>query len=177
MDENRVVVAHFQGEFADGFQEGQAFDVAGGAADFRDDHIRAALFGEHVDAVLDLIRHVRDHLDGLAQIFAFALVVEHGLVHLAAGQVVQAGEFHAGETFVMAQVQIGLGAVVEHIDFAVLVGRHRARVHVEVGVELLERDLESAVFQQRAQSRRREALAQGTYHAARYKYEFLHLKI
>ena len=47
-----------------------------------------------------------------------------------------------------------------------LVGVHRARIDVEVGVELLQRDLEAAVFEQRAQRGRRQALAQRTDHAA-----------
>ena len=66
----------------------------------------------------------------------------------------------------MAEVEVGLRAVVEHIDLAVLERAHRARVHVEVGIELLQRDLEAAVFEQRAQRGRRQALAQRTHHAA-----------
>ena len=87
--EDDVVVPDFEREFADGFEERQALDVAGGAADFGDDHVRLGLFGQHVDAVLDFVGDVRDDLDGLAEVFALALVVEHGLVNLAAGQVVQ----------------------------------------------------------------------------------------
>ena len=37
----------------------------------------------------------------------------------------------------MAQVEVGLAAVVEHVDFAVLVGAHRARIDVDVRIELL----------------------------------------
>ena len=75
---------------------------------------------ELVDAVLDLVGDVRDDLDGLAQVFAVALVVEHGLVNLAAGQVVEPGQLGVGEPLVMAEVEIGLRAVVQHIDLAVL---------------------------------------------------------
>jgi len=55
----------------------------------------------------------------------------------------------------MAEVEVGFGAVVEHINLAVLKRAHRAGIDVEVGIELLERHLESAIFQQRAQRRRR----------------------
>ena len=40
VQENGVVVADFQRELADGFQERQALDVAGRAADFGDDDVR-----------------------------------------------------------------------------------------------------------------------------------------
>ena len=81
-------------------------------------------------------------------------------------------ELDVGEPLVMAQVEVGFRAVVQHINLAVLVGVHRARVDVEVGVELLQRDLEAAVLQQRAQRGRRQALAQRTHHAAGDKYKF-----
>ena len=109
---------------------------------------------------------MRNHLHGLAQVFSLSLVVEHGLVNLAAGEVVEAGELDVGEALVMAEVKVGLGAVVEHIDLAMLIGVHRAGVHVEVRVELLQRDFQSAVLQQGAERRRGQALAQRTHHAA-----------
>ena len=35
VQEHHVLQADFEGEFADGFEKGKAFDVAGGAADSR----------------------------------------------------------------------------------------------------------------------------------------------
>jgi hypothetical protein len=48
----------------------------------------------------------------------------------------------------VAEVEIGLGAVVGHEHLAVLERRHRARVHVDVGVELLHRDAQPALHEQ-----------------------------
>jgi hypothetical protein len=50
----------------------------------------------------------------------------------------------------VAQVQIGLGSVIGHEHFAVLEGRHGARVHVDVGIELDEGDFETARFEDRS---------------------------
>ena len=80
-----------------------------------------ALFGQQMDAVLDLVRDVRDHLHGLAEIFPLALVVQHGLVNLAAGQIVHARELDVREPLVMAEVEVRLRAVIQHIHFAVLI--------------------------------------------------------
>ena len=46
MQKNRVVVAHREGELADGFQKRKTFNVAGGAADLGDDHIRFGVVSE-----------------------------------------------------------------------------------------------------------------------------------
>ncbi len=58
-----------------------------------------------------------------------------------------------GETLVMAEIEIGLGAVVGHKHFAVLIRRHRSGIEVEIGVELAEPDLVAAGLQQRTECR------------------------
>ena len=60
----------------------------------------------------------------------------------------------AGEALVMAEVEVGLGAVVGDEHLAVLVGRHRARIDVEIGVELAQPHRIAARLQQRAERRR-----------------------
>jgi hypothetical protein len=60
----------------------------------------------------------------------------------------------------VAQVEVGLGPVVEDIDFAVLVRRHRAGVHVDVRVELLEANLKAPTFEEHADRGGGEPLAE-----------------
>jgi hypothetical protein len=50
----------------------------------------------------------------------------------------------------MAQVQVGLCAVLGHKHFAVLEGRHGARIDVDVGIELDQSDFEASRFQNRS---------------------------
>ena len=90
-------------------------------------------------------------LDGGAEIVAAALLGEDVLVDAAGGDVVAAGGRPPGETLVMAEVEIGLGAVVGDENLAVLVRRHRAGIDVEIGVELAQADLVAARLQQRAE--------------------------
>jgi len=61
----------------------------------------------------------------------------------------------------MAQVQIGLGAVLGDEHLAVLERAHGARVDIQVGIELQHRDLEAARLQQGAQGSRRNTFAEG----------------
>ncbi|GAA3939756.1 hypothetical protein GCM10023085_21540 [Actinomadura viridis] len=60
----------------------------------------------------------------------------------------------------MADVEVGLGAVVGHEDLPVLERVHRAGVDVEVGVELLHRDPEAAEGEKPPQAGRRQSLAE-----------------
>ena len=66
----------------------------------------------------------------------------------------------------MAEIEIGLGAVIGHEDLAVLIGAHRAGIDIEIGVELAQAHLEAARLQQRAERRRAQTLAERGDHAA-----------
>ena len=74
----------------------------------------------------------------------------------------------------MAQVEIGFAAVVEHVDLAVLVGAHRARIDVDIRIELLHADRQSALLQQHADRGAGEPLAQRTDHAAGHENMLAH---
>jgi hypothetical protein len=73
---------------------------------------------------------------------------------------------HAGEALVMAEIEVGLGAVIGDEDLAVLIRAHRARIDIEIGVELAQADRVAARLQQRAERRRSQTFAQRGDHAA-----------
>ena len=66
----------------------------------------------------------------------------------------------------MAQVEVGLGAVVEDVDLAVLVGAHGAGIDVDVGIELLQADAQAAMLQQHADGGAGQPFAERADHAA-----------
>src|ERR1019366_8143967 len=157
---------------ANGFKERQRLDIANGAADLGDHHVHVPRY--FLQRGFDLIGHVRNHLHGLAQVIAAPFAGDDLLVDAAAGQVVALRQLRVREALVVAQVEIGLGAVVGDEDFAVLERAHRARVHVQVRIELLAGDLQPAAFQEAADRRGRNPLAQRRDHPARYEYVFSH---
>ena len=112
---------------------------------------------------------MRNHLHGLAQVVAAALAGDDLLVDAAGGEVVALGELGVGEALVVAQVEVGLRAVVGDEDLAVLERAHGARIDVQVGIELLAGDLQPAAFEQAADGGRRDALSQRRNHAAGYE--------
>src|SRR5439155_17192521 len=113
----------------------QAFDVADGTADLDDEHLGVLRPGQARDALFDLIGDVRDDLDRAAQVIPTAFLGNDRGVYLARGDVGGAREVLVDEALVVAQVQVGLSAVVGDEDLAVLVGVHGAGIDVGVGVE------------------------------------------
>jgi hypothetical protein len=82
---------------------------------------------------------------------------------------------NSGEAFVMAQIQIGFCAIIGHKHLTMFKGRHRARVDVQVGVQLAQAHRVAAGLQQSPQGRRGQTLAQRGDNAARDKDVACHL--
>ena len=142
-------------ELADRLEEGQRLDVADRAADLGDDDVAIRRLPGAAHAVLDLVRDVRDHLHGRAQVLAAALLADHRVPD-GAGRVVRGrAQVLVDEALVVADVEIGLGAVLGDEDLAVLERAHRPRVDVDVRVELQHADLEAARLQHAARARPR----------------------
>src|SRR6266487_2288110 len=95
-----------------------------------------------------------------------ALLADHPLPDRAGCVVRVSREVLVDEALVVADVEIGLGAVLGHEYLTVLERAHRARVDVDVRVELLHLDLEAARLQQPAQRSGGDALAEGRDDAA-----------
>ncbi len=150
--EQHPLAAEFVAELADRLEERQALDVADRAADLAQHEILVVEIG--LDEFLDRVGDVRDDLHRGAEIFAAALAADHGRIDPAGGDAVAAPRGDADIALVMAEIEIGLGAVVGDVDLAVLIGAHRARIDIEIGVELAQPHLEAARLQQRAERRR-----------------------
>ena len=153
-----MAARQFVAQLADGLEKRQPLDVADGSADFNQDEIRAFVAAEN--EFLDGVGDVRHHLHRAAQIVAAPLRREHVLIDAPRGDVVVPPGRNAGEAFVMAEIEIGLSAVVGYEHLPVLVGAHRAWIDIEIRVELAQPNRKAPRLQQRAKRRRCQALAQ-----------------
>ena len=169
VDEAHVFRALLLAELARRLQEGLRLDVAYRAADLCDHDVCLRLVGQAADAVLDAVGDMGDDLHGAAQIVAAALLVQQREVDGALGDVGLAREVLVDEALVVAQVEVGLKAVLCDEDLAVLEGAHRARVDVEVGVHLLHGDLVATGFEELAQRGGGDALAKRRDNTAGYE--------
>jgi hypothetical protein len=167
--EHRAFLAKLVAELADRFEERQALDVADGAADLAQHEVLIAEVG--LDPFLDRIGDVRNDLDGGAEIIAAPLLRDHVGVDLARGDAVGLARGDSGEALVVAEVEVGLRPVIGHIHLAMLIRAHRARIDVEIGIQLAQAHLEAPGLQKRAKSRRRKPLPQRRNHAAGDKNE------
>jgi hypothetical protein len=145
-----VVAADVEAELPDGLEERKDLDVADGAADLGD-HDVDVVGGQPGDAALDLVGDVGDDLDGLAQVVTPALGGDDGGVDRTGGGVGVPAEGLVDEPLVVAEVEVGLAAIVGDEHLAVLERVHRARIDVEVRIELLHRDPEATALQQPTQ--------------------------
>src|SRR5690606_7787551 len=162
--EHRFVRAPVGTDLADRLQERQRLDVAHGTADLHQGDVEA--LGGRVDAALDLVGDVRDHLHGGAEIVAAALLADHRFVDLAGGDGVLAAQTDVDEALVVAEVEVGLGAVVGDVDLAVLERAHRARIDVDVRIQLHHRHPQAAGLEDRRQRGGGNALAERGHHAS-----------
>src|SRR3974377_929681 len=72
--------------------------------------------------------------DRRAGVVAAALAADDGVVDAARGHVRGAARVRIGEPLVVAEIEVGLRAVLGDEHLAVLIRRHRPRVDVDVGV-------------------------------------------
>ena len=149
------VVTHL----ADRFEVREALDVTDRPSNLGDDDVRV-FGGQAPDPRLDLFGDVRDDLDRRTEELAAAFARDDGRIDAPRRHAGVAGEVLVDEPLVMAEVEVGFGSVVGHEDLAVLERVHRAGIDVDVWIELLHRDPQAAGFQQPAEGRRREALAE-----------------
>ena len=161
MDEEDVGAAELVTDLAGRLDERLRLDVADRAADLGDDDVGARVFARlQPHPALDLVRDVRDHLHGVAEVLAAPLARDDLRVDLAGGDVRRLAQLDVEEALVVADVEVGLGAVVGHEDLAVLERVHRPGIDVQIRVELLHDDTQAASGQQVPEARGREALAQ-----------------
>jgi hypothetical protein len=59
----------------------------------------------------------------------------------------------------MAEIEIGLGAIVQHINFTVLERVHRSGIDIQIRIEFLKDDAQAAQLEKRPERSRRQAFA------------------
>jgi hypothetical protein len=115
---------------------------------------------------------VGNDLHGLAQIGTLTFLVQYVPVHLAGGQVGVFVQIFVDKALIVAQIQIGLSAIVGHEHLTVLQRAHGTRVYVHIGVQLLAGHLQTAALEQTAQRCGCDALAKAGDDTAGDKDEF-----
>src|SRR5438552_1664864 len=133
-------------KLADRLEERKPLDVANRAPDFAQDEIETII--AFADEFLDRVGDVRNDLNGGAEIVSAPLLQKDFLIDAPSRDVVVAGRRSPSETFVMTEIEVGFRAIIGDEDLAVLIRRHRPRIHIEIRVELAQAYLVAACLQQ-----------------------------
>ncbi len=168
--EEQAVAAALAGELTDSLQKGQPLDVAHGAANF--DNMHVVFVRVQLDAALNFIGDMRDHLHGAPVIIPLPLLLQHVPVHLAGSDRAVLRQADVDEPLVMPQIQVGFRAVVGDEHFAMLNRIHRAGIDVQIRIQLLDRNRQPPAFEQSSQRSRCNPFSQPGNHAACDKYVF-----
>src|SRR5690606_29700030 len=144
MHEHCTIAADFELQLPGRFEERQRFDVTDRTANFDDGDVCVA--GTFDDSTLDLVSHMRNDLHRATKIITPALLAQDRLIHPSRREVVLSGHARTDDALVMPEIEVGLCSIFGYENFAVLKRRHRARIHVDIGVELEDRDLEISRF-------------------------------
>ena len=136
MDKDCVATL-FPFELAYSLHKRSAFDVAYGAPYLGDDKVAAALLGKQFDVALDFVGDVRHYLYGLAKIVTLALAFDDGLEDTSRGKRIGPCGPDPGKPLIMTEIEVSFSAIDGNVALAVLVRVERARIDVDVRVELL----------------------------------------
>src|SRR5262249_13256665 len=146
VDEKSILRSEFEAHLANRFQKRQRFDVADRTTNFNNDDVHVV--GDFLDDVFDFVGNVRNHLHGLSEVIDAALFGNDRFVNSAGSPVIIAAQLRVREAFVVAEVQVGFGAVFGYKHFAVLERAHGAGIHVQVRIAFLKSDFETATFEE-----------------------------
>ena len=136
-----------------------ALYVADGASHLGDDEVKFFVSTLTQHPPLDLIRDVRHHLDGLAQIVTTAFAVDDRLVDTPRRDAIIACGANTRKPFIVTQVEICFKPILRHVALPMLVRVQRTRVDVDIGIKLLDGDLVAACLQQFADAGGNDALS------------------
>ena len=109
---------------------------------------------------------MRNDLDGGAQIVAAPFLGDDLLINAAGCDVVLPVGGAAGEALIVTEVEVGLRPIVGDEHLAMLIGAHRPRIDIEIGIELAKADIIAPRLEQRAERCRSKTLAERGDHAA-----------
>ena len=110
--------------------------------------------GTQLHALFDLVRNVRNHLYGRAQVITAPLFSDNRFVDSTRCEVAVTTAFGGPhKSLVVSEIEIGLCAIVRDENLAMLKRAHRAGIHVDIRIQLDHADCQAPRFQIARQGR------------------------
>ena len=159
MQKQTIFPTNIESKLPDRFQKGKTFNITNGTADFGENNIDIVA-SQTSDRTFDFVGNVRNDLYRLSAIHSFAFAVEDIAVNFTGRPTAVFGERAVCKAFVVSQIEVGFGAVVENIDFTVLGGTHHSRINIQIGIEFLHADVKTACFEEHTERGGGESFAE-----------------
>src|SRR2546423_6201502 len=114
VNEHSVASALFISHLANGFQEGERFDVADSSANLYNHNVRLVLLCDGANSIFYLVRDVRNDLNSFSQIIAAPLLLNHREIDSARSPIVSLRKMRVREPLVVPKAKGALCAVISH---------------------------------------------------------------
>ena len=90
---------------------------------------------------------MRDHLHRRTQVVATPFFGNHVAVNAPRGAIVELAHSSTNKSLVVAQIKIRFRTIARDVDLPMLERAHRARINVQVGIELDQGDFQTSGFE------------------------------
>ena len=128
-------------QLSDSLHIWSTLNISDGTTDFGNHKIVVVLLSEQLDITLNLVRDVRNHLYGLAEIVAPTLLVYNCLIDASCCQRVCFCCLDVRKSLVVTEVKVCLHTVNRYVALSVLVWVERSWVDVYIRIEFLDGDI------------------------------------
>ena len=152
VNEQAVLSSYLERYLSYRLDERLGLDITDRTADLCDDDIGIGLLTNSIDKLFDLVRDVRDYLNCRTKVFSSSFTVQDVPIYASRGEIGILVEILIDESLIVSEIEVCLRTVFRDIDFSVLVRTHRTGVYIDIRVELLRCDLESARFEKSTQT-------------------------
>ncbi len=139
---------------------------AGGAADFNDRNIGPRPVGRAFNSPQNFFRNVRDGIHAFAVVTERPFFINHILINHPAGHIIFRRDAGAEKPFVITHILIAFQTGIQHKHLAVFNRIHRAGVHIQIGINFHQIQLEAAGRENFADGRNGHALTDAGHHSA-----------
>lgn len=133
MNEHYVFSSQFPSQLSQRFDKMRTFNISYCSSNFDDSYIFP--FRSSTDPIFHFIGDMRDHLNGLSEIFSFSLFLDDRKINLSGRNTTISRQFFIDKSLIMSKIQISLKAILGHKGFPMLKRRHRSRIDLQIRIQ------------------------------------------
>src|SRR5437879_13163837 len=124
-----VIAPNILAHLANGFQEWFPLNIADSTTNFHNNHVCIRTTSYSLHTLFNLVGDMRNNLNSSSQILTAPLFANYRGINLSSSDIVDLIGGLINKTLIVAQVQVGLRAIICDKNFTMLICRHCSRTH------------------------------------------------